>query len=261
MSAHSTSIIVFGATGRMGARLCALVSSIAGARLVGAIVRASSPRIGQPVRESGDASLRFISPQKAEEIPRSAREVIIDFSSDEGACESVSLALARGAALVVGTTALSDAARASLAGSASRIPLLISPNTSAGVAVLADAVKRVARLLGPGYECSIVEAHHSRKKDAPSGTALRLAQAARDGGAVMRDDQVVAIRGGDVIGEHTVRFAGPGEYIELTHRATTRDLFALGALRAAEWIAGRAPGLYTIEDVLGVGERSLQDRG
>jgi 4-hydroxy-tetrahydrodipicolinate reductase len=130
-----------------------------------------------------------------------------------------------------------------------------------GVAVLAAAVRTVAGLLGSEYECSIVEAHHSKKKDAPSGTALRLAKAAREGGSALRDDQILAVRGGDVIGEHTVRFAGSGEYIEMTHRATSRDLFAMGALRAARWIAGRSPGWYTMEDVLGVGAVSRQDRG
>ena len=95
-------------------------------------------------------------------------------------------------------------------------------------------------------------ARHSRKKDAPSGTALRLAAAVRSAGHALRDDQVVAIRGGDVIGEHTVRFAGPGEYIEITHRATTRDLFAIGAIHAAKWLVGKPAGEYSIEDALGM---------
>jgi 4-hydroxy-tetrahydrodipicolinate reductase len=124
---------------------------------------------------------------------------------------------------------------------------------SLGVAVMARLSRLAATALGKAYHCSIVESHHINKKDAPSGTALRLADACREGGALLPDDQVLAIRGGDVIGEHTVRFAGTGEYLELTHRATTRDLFALGALRAASWIVGKPPGLYSIEDVVEFG--------
>ncbi len=261
MSDSSTTVIIFGASGRMGSRLCALASSDASTRLIAAIVRESSPREGQVVRDVDGGAMRFISPEKAREIDAIHGGVVIDFSSDQGAAQALALALHFRAAMVVGTTALSPQTIASLRESSSRIPMLITPNTSIGIAALASAVSAVAGLLGPAYECSIVESHHSRKKDAPSGTALRLADAARKSGANVRDDQVLAVRGGDVIGEHTVRFAGPGEYVELTHRATSRDLFALGALRAARWIAGRAPGWYTIEDVLGIGARSKQDRG
>lgn len=163
-------------------------------------------------------------------------------------------ALARGArcALLVGTTGLSERTIAELRETAAVCPVLLAPNTSLGVAVAAKIISELACALGPGFECSIVEAHHNRKKDAPSGTAIRLAGAVRSAGHELRDDQVVSIRGGDVIGEHTVRFAGPGEYIELTHRATTRDLFALGAIRAAKWLSQRGPGWYAIEDTLGI---------
>lgn len=260
MSESSTPIIVFGATGRMGSRVCAVAARDPSLRLIAALARHDSPRAGQVVRDVGDLDLRVISPQKAAEIPRSRGEVIIDFSSDSGAVESLALARARSAAIVIGTTALSAASLERAREAASEIPLLISPNTSMGVAALASAVSAIAALLGDGYECSIVEAHHSKKKDAPSGTALRLADAARRGGSTLRDDQILAVRGGDVIGEHTVRFAGPGEYLELTHRATSRDLFALGALRAARWIAQRPAGRYTMEDVLGIPSRSPQVR-
>src|SRR6185436_3136290 len=108
------------------------------------------------------------------------------------------------------------------------------------------------RTLGKDYRCSIVEAHHAAKKDAPSGTAIRLAKAARDAGANLPDDQILSIRGGDVIGEHTVRLSGPGEYIELTHRATTRDLFARGALQCAAWLREKPAGWYSVQDVVGL---------
>lgn len=252
MSSQSTPIIVFGASGRMGARVCALASSDAHSRIIAAVVRTGSPREGQIARDVAGEAIRFISPQKTGEIATSRGEVVIDFSGDDGARAAIELALMRSAGIVIGTTALSESTLALAAEAAKKIPLLISPNTSMGVAVLASAVAMVAQALGPAYECSIVEAHHSRKRDAPSGTALRLARAAREAGAVIKDDQILALRGGDVIGEHTIRFAGPGEYLELTHRATSRDLFALGAVRAAHWLSAKSPGRYSIEDVLGI---------
>jgi 4-hydroxy-tetrahydrodipicolinate reductase len=118
------------------------------------------------------------------------------------------------------------------------------------VAIAADVVRRIASLLAGCADVSIIESHHAAKRDAPSGTAIRLADAAAEGGASVRDDQILSVRGGDVIGEHTVRFACADEYIEVTHRATSRDLFARGALRAAQWLRARAPGLYTVEDAL-----------
>lgn len=261
MSHQSTPIIVFGASGRMGARVCALASNDQSTHVIAAIVRADSPRIGQIARDVASGEIRFISRKNAEEMPLSQGEVLIDFSGDDGSRQSIELALARRAGAVICTTALSSETMTLADEAAKKIPLLISPNTSMGVAVLASAVAMVAKLLGTTYECSIVEAHHSKKKDAPSGTALRLARAVKEAGAEIKDDQVVAIRGGDVIGEHTVRFAGPGEYVELTHRATSRDLFALGAIRAARWLSGRRPGRYSIEDVLGIATRSTQNRG
>lgn len=252
MTHSSTSIIVFGASGRMGSRICALTLDDTSCALVGAIDRASSSRIGQSI--SGDAHARAITLQTPEfQAQSSARaDVVIDFSSDEGSVHSARIAEHAHAALLVGTTALSDASIAALKKISTIRPVLVAPNTSLGVAVLADLASRAAKLLGPGYECSIVEAHHSRKLDAPSGTALRLARAVRDAGHPLKDDQILAIRGGDVVGEHTIRFAAQGEYIELTHRATTRDLFARGAIHAAKWLKGKPPGWYTINDVLGI---------
>jgi 4-hydroxy-tetrahydrodipicolinate reductase len=155
---------------------------------------------------------------------------------------------------LVCTTGLGSDAVETLRAESKARAVLLSPNTSLGIAAVADLVRRCAAML-PGYECSVVEAHHSQKKDAPSGTALRLADAARAGGTGLKPEQIVSIRGGDVVGEHTVRFAGPGEYVELTHRATSRDLFARGALAAAAWLKGRGPGWWTMEDVLGLASR------
>jgi 4-hydroxy-tetrahydrodipicolinate reductase len=241
-----------GACGRMGSRLCALASEDARCELVGAVDRAGAPCIG---REAAPSSAVRVA-ENADKIGKNACDVVIDFSSDAGAHASAALAARVGAALLVGTTALGEETRSMLRNEAEKkIPVLVSANTSLGVTALARAVKEMASMLGAGYRCSIVEAHHDQKKDAPSGTALRLAEAARKGGANLPEDQVVAIRGGDVIGEHTVRFAGSGEYIELTHRATSRDLFVRGALRTAAWLQGKPAGWYTMEDVLGIAAR------
>lgn len=248
MSDSSTPIIVHGATGRMGSRVIALAAHDPSVRVVGAADAPDSPRIG------GESGAPGVALQTAKNLSKTGvlARVVVDFSSDEGACAAADLAVALRAALLVGTTGLSDGTRQRLRAAARSVAVVVAPNTSLGVAVVAILARDAARALGPAFECSIVEAHHSRKKDAPSGTALRLAGAVRAAGHALRDDQVVAIRGGDVIGEHTVRFAGPGEYIEITHRATTRDLFALGALRAAKWLDGKPAGEYTIEDALGL---------
>ena len=171
---------------------------------------------------------------------------------------------------MVGTTGVHDAGKRALAEAAKRVPIVFAPNTSVGVTALLSLVANAARLLGPGYDIEIVETHHRHKRDAPSGTALRLGQALAEatGRALDRDGRftrhgdvgprtaaeigIQTLRGGDVIGDHTVFFLGEGERIEITHRATSRDTFARGAVRAALWLRGRAPGLYDMRDVLGL---------
>lgn len=247
-------LIVVGAAGKMGARLCALAQAERAYQLVGALERAGAPQVG---RESAPAGERGPAPKVADfsGFPAGfAADVVIDFSSDSAARSSIDVAQRAGAALLVGTTALSPESIRALRDESERRAVLVSPNMSLGVALIAALVRQAGATLR-GYDCSIVEAHHSAKKDAPSGTALRLADAARAGGAALRDDQILAIRGGDVVGEHTVRYAGPGEYIELTHRASSRDVFVRGALRAATWLAGRGPGWFTMEDVLELSAR------
>lgn len=238
----ATRVVIHGALGRMGARLCALAAAGDGVRLVGAVDRESSASsIAGGVRVT--ASI--------DEAPPC--DVVIDFSSDEGARAAPALARQCGSALLVGTTGLSRETEGLLRSAAAERAVLVAANMALGVAVLAALARRAAAALGPAYRAAIVEAHHAGKKDAPSGTALRLAEAARSAGADLPADQVLSIRGGDVVGEHTLRFAGAGEYLELIHRATTRDVFAAGALRAARWLHGRPPGWWTIEDVLGLG--------
>ena len=267
-----TSIVIFGASGRMGARIGALALLDPAFDLRGCVVRDGSSRVGEsialpegapqsravdattlpggahPARE-GAAELHL---ETAKNIGKTAisAHAVIDFSSDAGVPESIALAERLSAALLVGTTALSARSLDALKGASRSRAVLVAPNTSLGVAVLSVLVTQACKHLGPDYHCSIVEAHHAAKKDAPSGTALRLASAARQAGHALRDDQILSMRGGDVIGEHTIRFAGPGECIELMHRATSRDLFARGALHAAAWLKGKPAGWYTMQDVL-----------
>lgn len=180
----------------------------------------------------------------------SRADVVIDFSSNSGLSAAMLLASRFDAALLVGTTGLSDESLAQLRACSTQRCVMHTPNTSLGVAAVAMAARSLASALGPSYRASIVESHHIHKKDAPSGTAKKLAQALRDGGGDLPDDQIHAIRAGDIVGTHTISLAGPGEVIELTHRATTRNLFALGALRCARWLSDKPAGLYTIDDML-----------
>ncbi len=249
-SSSITRIIIHGASGRMGSRLCALASSDPSLALVGAIVRDRAPCIGRAVHPTKDADDRVtFAPGSSTIAPA---DVVIDFSHHDAILASIDLAQRAGAGLIVGTTALPPRAMDALRMAASLRPVLVASNMSVGICVLSKLLALAARALGEGYHGSIVEAHHAAKKDAPSGTALRLASAIRDAGHALRDDQILAVRGGDVVGEHTVRFAGPGEYLEFTHRATSRDVFAKGALHAAAWLKGKPPGWYTIDQVVGL---------
>jgi 4-hydroxy-tetrahydrodipicolinate reductase len=195
----------------------------------------------------------------------SSAMVAIDFSGPSGVVPLASAAARARIAVVSGTTGLDPEATAALAKTSQEVAVLWEPNMSVGIAVLADLVREAVARLGLGFDVEIVEAHHRLKTDAPSGTALRLAevaQSARDDGADLshgRHGQATrpnaqvgmhAIRGGDVIGDHTVHLLGAGERLELTHRATSRELFAHGALRAASWIAGKPAGRYSLSDVL-----------
>lgn len=173
-------------------------------------------------------------------------DVAIDFSLPGGFDRILALCVERGVALVSGTTGLDDAQRAALEDASARIAVLSSANFSLGVAVMSELVERAAKAL-PGWDCDIVEAHHVHKKDAPSGTALALGDCAIHGGATPR---FASVRAGDIVGEHMVQFAAPGERIELVHRASNRDIFARGALHAATRLADRPPGRYRLRDLL-----------
>jgi 4-hydroxy-tetrahydrodipicolinate reductase len=267
----ATRVAVIGAAGRMGRALVRAIGEQPQARLSAAVERPGAAELGA---DAGTlAGLPPLGVALAARVPGAGEaEVWIDFSAPASSVANAAAAAAAGARLVVGTTGLGAADKEAIAAAARRIPLVLAANTSVGITVLLRIVADVARALGPGYDLEIVEAHHRAKRDAPSGTALRLAEAlaeatgrdlartarmARQGDVGPRTDEEIGIqslRGGDVIGDHTVHFLGLGERIELTHRASSRDTFARGAVRAALWLAeaGRAPGLYDMRDVLGL---------
>ena len=239
MPAHVDPIrlLIHGAHGRMGQALLRLCSEQAGCDAVAAVSRR------QPAQRVVDRVANFAA-SEMHGVP--AFDVAIDFSLPEAFDTLLELCVERGNALVSGTTGLSDAQRQAIEAASTRIPILWASNFSIGVAVLNAMVRRAATAL-PGWDCDIIEMHHSRKLDAPSGTALTLGAAAEQGGATPR---YASIRAGDIVGEHLVQFSAPGERIELVHRAGNRDIFARGALQAAAWLAGKPPGLYPIDALL-----------
>ena len=176
-------------------------------------------------------------------------DVLIEFTSPDATAAHVELARQLRKPMVIGTTGLSGPQLGAIRAAAQAIPVVLSPNMSVGVNVLYELARTAAQRLGPSYDVAVVESHHARKQDAPSGTAKRLAEvlAAVRGGAAV---PIQAIRAGDIVGDHTVILAGPSERLELTHRAHSREVFAQGALRAARFAAGRSPGLYDMGDVL-----------
>jgi 4-hydroxy-tetrahydrodipicolinate reductase len=267
----ATRVAVIGAAGRMGRALVRAVTETEQARLAAAVDRPGNDALGTDAGTlAGVAALGV--PVTAERPAAGAADVWIDFSAPAATVASAQAAAAAGARLVIGTTGLSPGDREAIAAAAQRVPLVLAANTSVGITVLLRVVADVARALGPGYDLEIVETHHRAKRDAPSGTALRLAEAlaeatgrdlsraartARQGDVGPRTDEEIGLqtlRGGDVIGDHTVHFLGLGERIEVTHRASSRDTFARGAVRAALWLAqpDRTPGLYDMRDVLGL---------
>jgi 4-hydroxy-tetrahydrodipicolinate reductase len=236
MNESTTRVLIHGANGRMGQALQRLCGETSGCKAVAAVSRKIGPRVVGGIPQFASSELAG-----APDF-----DVAIDFSLPEGFDAVLALCVARGRPLVSGTTGLSDAQVTAIDDASSRIPLVWASNFSLGVAVLHDLVERAAHSLR-GWDCDIVEAHHSRKRDAPSGTALTLGAAAAEGGAVPR---YAAIRAGDIVGEHLVQFAAAGERIELVHRASNRDIFARGALHVAKRLTSRGPGRYRVADLL-----------
>jgi 4-hydroxy-tetrahydrodipicolinate reductase len=263
-------LVVVGAAGRMGRMLIAAIGDTLGATLVGALETRESPSIGQDagLLVGRAANGVLISSDAAAAV--AAADVIIDFSSPASTVELSKLAADVGVAHVIGTTGLSASDLDAIAQASERTVVVRSGNMSLGVNLLAVLVERAARALGPAWDVEIVEMHHKAKVDAPSGTALLLGEAAARGRGVELSDHsarardgltgprrpgdigFASLRGGTVVGDHTVVFAGAGERIELSHRAEDRAIFARGAIAAALWTRGRAPGLYSMADVLGL---------
>jgi 4-hydroxy-tetrahydrodipicolinate reductase len=269
-------IAVLGATGRMGHCLVrGIVDQARGAapfELVGALAAPGDAQVGRDAGEAAGLGHRFgveVTDDRARALAKA--DVALDFTGAGAVLANVEACVARGCALLVGTTGLEAAHHAALDAAARRIALVQAANTSLGVNLLAALVQRAAAALPVDYDIEIVEAHHRHKVDAPSGTALRLGEAAAAGrGATLEAAKVAArdgvtgprregtigfavVRGGDIVGDHTVIYAGPGERLELGHRAHDRMTFAHGALRAARWLHGRAAGRYAMADVLGLG--------
>jgi len=250
----------------MGRAIAALAHAAGDIQIVGAAAAANDPNQGRDLGEL--AGVGSIGVAVTADVASSllGAEVVIDFSVASAVRPLVALAVRSGVAIASGTTNLDAETRGALSRAAASVPVLWAPNMSLGVQVLAELVEQAVRRLGPGFDAEIVEIHHRRKIDSPSGTAKRLADAVRkvrpssvelhgrDGDVGARTDAEVAVygvRGGDVIGDHTVFLLGSGERIELTHRASSRELFAHGAIRAARFLAGNKAGTYSISDVLG----------
>ncbi len=269
-----TKVVVTGAVGRMGTEVVRLVRATEGMALSGAVERAGVPGIGQDagtLAGTGPVGVLVVD-DLAKALP--GGDVVIDFTSHDASVAHAETCAAKGVALVIGSTGFTPEEREKLASAAKRVPIVLAPNMSVGVTVLYELVRQAAKVLGDAYDVEIVEIHHKKKRDAPSGTAVRLGEVAAE--ALGRDPKdalayarhgilgerppwqigVQTLRGGDVVGDHTVFFCGEGERLELTHRATSREQFARGAVRAAAWIGGKPPGLYDMADVLGLkGER------
>ena len=263
----SIRLAVNGATGRMGSRILALASEDEQFEIVSALEHADHPHQGRDVGPLvGLPPIHIPLSGKLQGAP----DVLIDFSTPTSTKSRLEEYRTLKTALVIGTTGFDDETLQAIDAASQELAILLEPNMSAGVHLLIETAARIARFLGPSHDIEILEAHHGRKVDAPSGTALKLLdrvaealgrdpeQSARHGRSgrvgprTKAEIGLHAIRGGDIVGEHTVLFAGLGESIELVHRASSRDTFASGALRAARFLAGRPPGRYRIEDVLGL---------
>jgi len=249
-------IVVNGALGRMGRRVIACAADDPDVEVVGAV----------------DLMEHDGTPHVTADLAAAVTgaDVVVDFTSHIGVPATIALVSNAGVPLVIGTTGLTRDEQSALEKAAARVPIVYAPNMSVGVNLLFRVVGEVAKTLGGGYDVEIVEAHHNQKKDAPSGTAKKLAENiaaalgrdlaadgvyGREGITGAREPSEIgvhAVRAGDIVGEHTVLFAGPGERIEITHRAHSRDTFARGALRAAKWNVGKPAKLYSMLDVLGL---------
>jgi 4-hydroxy-tetrahydrodipicolinate reductase len=261
---------VAGIAGRMGSRIVQLIGESDGIELAGGFEQSQHPKVGCEIAEIvGGPSTGIRVAGTMTDVLKVA-DVVIDFTHAGASLEHLKIAASAKKPMVIGSTGFTSDQLAQARELAGQIPCVLAPNMSMGVNVLFKIVADVARLLGEGYDIEIVEAHHRFKKDAPSGTALKLAQVAAEavqrnldevgvyarhgliGERTAKEIGVQTLRAGDIVGEHTVLFASMGERIELTHRAHSRDNFARGAIRAAMWVVRQPPGLYDMQHVLGI---------
>ena len=264
------SVTITGSGGRMGR---ALIEALAGsdkARLHGALDRGGSSLIGVDAGELAAVGRADVRIHDDLALVLLGTDVVIDFTRPEATLHYLPLCVAAGVPMVIGTTGFSAGQRALLEQAATHIPMVLAANFSVGVNLCLKLLDTAARVLDEGFDVEIIEAHHRHKVDAPSGTALALGHAVanalgrdlrecavygREGVTGERDPKTIGfatVRGGDVVGDHTVLFAGVGERVEITHKASSRMTFARGALHAAHWVKGRAPGMYDMQDVLGL---------
>ena len=262
-------IVIAGAAGRMGRTLVEAVLKDSGMKLAAAFDVAGSSVVGRDAGELVGAACGLAVGGDAR-LAIAAGRCLIDFTRPEATLAHLDLCLQSGSAMIIGTTGFTEEQKARIAAGAARIGIVMAPNFAVGVNVTFKLAEIAARSLGSAFDVEIVEAHHRHKVDAPSGTALRLGEVVagalgrdlkevaahgREGITGARDDTSIvfhSIRGGDIIGEHTVIFAGEGERVEVTVRSQSRMTYALGALRAARFLEGRGPGLFNMQDVLGL---------
>ncbi|MFP4559744.1 MAG: 4-hydroxy-tetrahydrodipicolinate reductase [Thiohalorhabdus sp.] len=265
-----TRIVITGATGRMGRTLLQAVAEDEEATLAGAVDRPQGEAVG---RDAGElAGIGPVGVPVSDDLAPvlEGADAVIDFTLPEATAVYADQCARAGVPLVVGTTGFDKAQQAGLDTAAERVPVLVAPNMSVGVNLTFKVLDMVARALGDDYDVEVIEAHHRNKVDAPSGTALRMGEVVaealgrdlaedaiygRQGRTGMRDRRTIGfetIRAGDIVGEHTVLFAGSGERVEIGHKASSRMTFASGALRAAKWVVAQPPGRYDMQDLLGL---------
>lgn len=262
--------IVTGAAGRMGSRIINVLATSEGIALGGALERKGHTLLGQDA--GGLAGIAATGIKIVDDLGAALRsgDVLIDFTFPEASLGNLKVCAEQGKAIVIGSTGFTKEQMAEVAKLVQKVPCVLSPNMSVGVNVCFKVLADLAKILGHEFDAEIVEWHHRLKKDAPSGTAVRMGEVVakalgrdyqkaakyhREGVTGVRTNEEIGmqtVRGGDIVGEHTVYFIGMGERVELTHRAHTRDMFARGAVRAAKWVVGKKPGLYDMQDVLGL---------
>jgi 4-hydroxy-tetrahydrodipicolinate reductase len=268
---QQTRIAIAGAAGRMGRTLIAACAEQPALTLAAAFEHAGSAALGSDSGLLAGLAPNGVAVTADDTLSGAPFDVLIDFTSPTATLAHARACAAAGRALVIGTTGLDAAQKDELAALARQVPVVFAPNMSVGVNLCLALLRQAAQVLGDDFDVEIIEAHHRHKVDAPSGTALRMGEVVaealgrdlrqcavygREGQTGARDRQTIGfatVRGGDVVGDHTVLFAGDGERVEITHKASSRLTFARGALRAAAWLAGRPAGLHDMQDVLGLG--------